>query len=252
MGVTTPAIVVDKSALLRDGLVGILKQTSIKVIAAGATLDDCRSADGKAKPKLVLGSLSASDDLAEWIGAVRAEYPDAKVAILSDRADPDRVGMALRLGVDAFVLSSLSSEAFIGALELCLLGVSVLPCGLFSVPIGAEAPDKPAMRGLPAPPKLIATNPAFVEDGPRLSSREVSILRLLIEGRSNKLIARELDIAEATVKVHVKAVLRKIRVQNRTQAAIWAMSNGIVSSDADLLVNVIPAITGQSGSPIHA
>src|SRR5258708_4202731 len=60
---------------------------------------------------------------------------------------------------------------------------------------------------------------------PQLSTREKSILRCLIEGDSNKSIARKIDIAEATVKVHVKAILRKIRVHNRTQAAIWGMNN---------------------------
>ena len=60
---------------------------------------------------------------------------------------------------------------------------------------------------------------------PQLSPRELVILRCLIEGNSNKGIARKIDIAEATVKVHVKAILRKIRVQNRTQAAIWGMNN---------------------------
>ena len=56
---------------------------------------------------------------------------------------------------------------------------------------------------------------------PQLSSREKSVLRCLIKGNSNKCIARKMDIAEGTVKVHVKAILRKIRVHNRTQAAIW-------------------------------
>jgi DNA-binding CsgD family transcriptional regulator len=59
----------------------------------------------------------------------------------------------------------------------------------------------------------------------RLSGREKFIVRCLVEGASNKVIARKIDIAEATVKVHIKAILRKIRVQNRTQAAIWAMNH---------------------------
>ena len=61
---------------------------------------------------------------------------------------------------------------------------------------------------------------------PLLSPREKVILRCITEGASNKCIARKIDIAEATVKVHVKAILRKIRVQNRTQAAIWGINNG--------------------------
>ena len=65
---------------------------------------------------------------------------------------------------------------------------------------------------------------------PRLSARQIAILRCLVEGASNKIIARKLKIADATVKVHVKAILRKIRVQNRTQAAIWGMHNGLENS----------------------
>ena len=61
---------------------------------------------------------------------------------------------------------------------------------------------------------------------PHLSARQTAILRCLVEGESNKVIARKMKIADATVKVHVKTILRKIRVDNRTQAAIWAIRNG--------------------------
>ena len=67
-----------------------------------------------------------------------------------------------------------------------------------------------------------ATQPGEVE---RLSGREKIILQQVMQGSSNKQIARELNIAEATVKVHIKSVLRKIRVSNRTQAAMWAIKN---------------------------
>src|SRR5260370_39172065 len=60
---------------------------------------------------------------------------------------------------------------------------------------------------------------------PHLSAQERRILQSLVEGNSNKVIARKIDIAEATVKVHLKAILRKIKVHNRTQAAIWAVNN---------------------------
>src|SRR4029077_4663854 len=86
----------------------------------------------------------------------------------------------------------------------------------------------------------IASVEADTKYAPRLSVREKCILRCLIEGDSNKAIARKNDIAEATVKVHVKAILRKIRVSKRTQAAIWPMNNdsfiGGMSTDAALAV----------------
>jgi DNA-binding CsgD family transcriptional regulator len=82
-----------------------------------------------------------------------------------------------------------------------------------------------------------------------LSPREKSIMQCLIEGASNKTIARKIDIAEATVKVHVKAILRKIRVHNRTQAAIWGMNNGsllrqVNDNKSERRPNSIPMISG--------
>jgi two-component system nitrate/nitrite response regulator NarL len=69
----------------------------------------------------------------------------------------------------------------------------------------------------------------------RLSARQQSILGCLVQGDSNKAIARKMALAEATVKVHIKAILRKVRVRNRTQAAIWAKSNGsFITEDASL------------------
>jgi DNA-binding CsgD family transcriptional regulator len=72
-----------------------------------------------------------------------------------------------------------------------------------------------------------------------LSARQRSILRCLVQGDSNKIIARKMAMAEATVKVHVKAILRKVRVHNRTQAAIWAMSNGSFTQATD---DALPAL----------
>ena len=67
------------------------------------------------------------------------------------------------------------------------------------------------------------------EPHPRLTEREARILDGLVKGHANRMIARTCDIAEETVKVHIKSILRKIRVENRTQAALWAMANGYAS-----------------------
>ena len=69
-------------------------------------------------------------------------------------------------------------------------------------------------------------NVPSLRNHPRLSEREARILDGLVKGQANKVIARTCDITEATVKVHMKSIMRKIRVENRTQAAIWAMENG--------------------------
>jgi two-component system, NarL family, nitrate/nitrite response regulator NarL len=96
---------------------------------------------------------------------------------------------------------------------------------------GKPEPDDPQTNGKDDPSSdedaIQETLPRMQDTGgPCLSTRQRLILRYLIEGDANKTIARKMHITDATVKVHVKAILRKIRVHNRTQAAFWALNNG--------------------------
>jgi two-component system, NarL family, nitrate/nitrite response regulator NarL len=104
-------------------------------------------------------------------------------------------------------------EPFIKALELVMLGETVLPKAI--LPLILERQDEMVPAKAP-------------EDfAPKLSRRERLILRLLVEGHTNKVIASKIGIAQATVKAHVKSILFKIGVINRMQAAMWAMNNGL-------------------------
>jgi two-component system nitrate/nitrite response regulator NarL len=137
------------------------------------------------------------------------------------QAEPD---MAFQAGAAGYLVSAMSCDAFVKSIELVMMGETVFPPAFLS----SSSAIKNDHRNGAAPP--IENERAIIvaaEDAatPQLSPRELVILRCLIEGNSNKGIARKIDIAEATVKVHVKAILRKIRVQNRTQAAIWGMNN---------------------------
>ncbi|TPG21598.1 DNA-binding response regulator [Sphingomonas koreensis] len=84
-----------------------------------------------------------------------------------------------------------------------------------------------------------------------LSDREIEILRCLVIGYPNKLISRRLDISEATVKVHVKAVLRKLKVQNRTQAAIYALHHGLSGDVGPSVSIVVPSRRIEAGNPAY-
>jgi two-component system, NarL family, nitrate/nitrite response regulator NarL len=102
----------------------------------------------------------------------------------------------------------LSADTFVQSLRLICSGERVFPRDMaFERAPAAQASAKPS------------------SDGVRLSPREREVLAHLVEGHSNKVIARHLGMTEATAKVHLKSVLRKIRVENRTQAAVWALSN---------------------------
>jgi two-component system nitrate/nitrite response regulator NarL len=112
-----------------------------------------------------------------------------------------------------------SREVLIKSLELVVLGQLVLPTELITSLLNrAEASDAQWPQGRPSDRRVV---PEGQRTG-RLSAREAEILRHLMEGAANKVIARKLDVAEATVKVHIKAILRKVGAANRTQAAMWA------------------------------
>jgi two-component system, NarL family, nitrate/nitrite response regulator NarL len=132
------------------------------------------------------------------------------VVLTSDRSS-GAIGKAIGWSVDAYLLKDTSPDALTRSLQLVMLGQQIFPTRLMAALLHTEA--EPAAESLGG----ASTN---------LSPREAQILRHLTSGDSNKAIARALAISEATVKVHLKALLRKVRVSNRTQAAVWAMNNG--------------------------
>jgi two-component system nitrate/nitrite response regulator NarL len=138
----------------------------------------------------------------------RHQSHDIKLVVLASEADSQELEPDDIAPLSGVLTYDLSVDALVRSLRLIGSGERVFPrdLALGRRPQGPSAPE-----------------PQF--DSARLSPREKEILSQLVAGHSNKLIARELGIAEATVKVHLKSVLRKIRVENRTQAAIWALDN---------------------------
>src|SRR5258705_6778008 len=133
----------------------------------------------------------------------------------------------------------MTCDVFVKSMELVTMGETIFPPTFLSFVLKAEGNH--LSEAVPSDENNAAIL-TTTEDtiAPQLSAREKSILRYVIEGDSNKGIARKIDITEATVKVHVKAILRKIRVQNRTQAAIWGMNNRSLARPANnkfLLLN---------------
>jgi two-component system nitrate/nitrite response regulator NarL len=113
-------------------------------------------------------------------------------------------------------------DALIKALELVMLGETFIPSSI-ALALLSEMSQAHAGR----PNIRLAFNPTndTATGTHKLSSREVEILEHLMAGESNKVIARTLAVAEATIKVHVKAILRKVQARNRTQAAMWATAH---------------------------
>ncbi|WP_181832707.1 helix-turn-helix domain-containing protein [Bosea caraganae] len=115
-------------------------------------------------------------------------------------------------------MKTINCSTLIKSLELVMLGESIFPSAILTRMADEHGLD------IEIEDEIAVEEPPILHSSRSLSAREMQILQCLVRGQSNKMIARNLDIVEATVKVHIKAILRKIHVQNRTQAAIWAVN----------------------------
>src|ERR1051325_702457 len=219
-------ILVGQSALLREGLTRILSAADFRIIGSGVRVQDVIQ-PAQDQPLLLIIDVGDEPEAAvAEIELFKEQHPSGRVAVLADHYPlPDMVS-AFAAGANLYFANSVSCAAFIKALELIMLGETILPPQLFAL-IGSNGQERegtfPICRNINGD----ASQGTRPDNTPRLSARESSILRCMVGGDSNKVIARKIDSTEATVKDHVKAILRKIRVHNRTQAAIWAMNNGV-------------------------
>jgi two-component system, NarL family, nitrate/nitrite response regulator NarL len=224
-----PTILICKNSLVRAGIRHILDGTRY-VVAEDLEGSSKPLASPDASPSLYIFDESHSADaLAEMIADLTAQCPSARVVVLADHLDPTTTMRALHAGVNGLCSTSMDRAALLKALELVMLGETFIASAL-ALTILDEA-SQAHQSGPSMTSSLTPTNDATTR-AHNLTSREVEILKRLMEGESNKVIARKLDIAEATIKVHVKSILRKVRVKNRTQAALWATAHLSAPSSA--------------------
>lgn len=235
-------LIVGRNEILREGLRRILVETGFDARAISPDGLMAAMEDGVAfAPQLIIldSGLEAAD--LEACRALRDHLPSARLVLLGEECDLESAASAFAVGADGYLGKAISCEPLIGALKLILMGEKVLPSQ------AVEALMRLRTHSLCGDVDSWRTSV-------NLSDREVQILSCLIEGEANKIISRRLDITEATVKVHVKAILRKLRVQNRTQAAVWAVNRGLVQSATKAAVTPLPhRADGQrpSAVPMH-
>ena len=152
----------------------------------------------------------------ELLCELRHDLPQLPVVVLSATEDRDTVIRAINDGAMGFIPKTSRTEVLIAALRLVFSGGVYLPPSAFSMQSG---PTSTATR-LPAP---ATRSPREVG----LTERQAQVLALLVQGKSNKLICRALDLAEGTVKIHVTAILRALNVSNRTEAVVAVSRLGL-------------------------
>jgi two-component system nitrate/nitrite response regulator NarL len=202
-------LVIDDHPLFRKGV--------IQLIAMAPHLELVGEASGgkdgvvKAKeldPDLILLDLHMREkNRIETVKAIRDAGLDCRIVILTVSDNADDLVAAIRTGADGYLLKDMEPEDLLAAIDQTLNGRTVIGerlNGLLARAIREEATAKQ-------------------RDTAMLTEREQEILQGLAQGLSNKLIARNLDIAEATVKVHVKSLLKKLGCRSRLEAAVWAV-----------------------------
>ena len=255
---STPLVVTHSCALVRDAFRRILTKSRFRPVRILSTLDGgaeyCLGSAGICI--WLLGVRECASTTNDLVRRLVAANPSIRPVILAESHTPKDIMPALASGARGFLCQDIPSKQLIKSLELVALGQTVIhpqfhlaafaqmavqshPIREFEatsatpgsngykaiaeLPRHSEVQSPAGLLALPA-----AETPGTSNGGPAgdvvrdLSRRELVILRTLTEGASNKVIALKLVITESTVKVHMKAILRKLRLQNRTQAAIWA------------------------------
>jgi len=208
-------LLIDRNRLLREGLKRMLSGSNVSVSKeANDPVEALQGDFGGWAPDIIL---------MEWVGSkgggrnpvaqLLQRWSNARVVVFGDALNKSEMVIALRSGANGYLLKSMSLDALIHSLRLVLAGEVVFPTQL-----AAHLIKEPLSSG---------ANLSLSHLDIDLSPREIQILRCLVAGHANKVIARELNITEGTVKVHIKRLLKKINARNRTQAAIWALNSGL-------------------------
>ena len=229
---TVSAMLISASRLFREGMKQLLAGSPYRIdVEATSAQEAVERLRGGGDVELVLFDLfAARKDVIEQIGVMRNIAPKARLVVLSDDAAIIKLAQVPGSTVDGYLLKDTSPDALLQMLNLTMLGERVFPTSLVQMLIEGRL-------------ELDGLTPSGAAVG--LSEREIEILRHLVEGASNKSIGNRLEIAESTVKVHMKTILRKIRMKNRTQAAIWAVEHGIEANPAPAAAGGARSIAGK-------
>lgn len=215
-------MVVDDHPLIREGLRGILTHfdgEEVTVLEAGTAAAALQLAEQNPDLDLVLLDLHMPDMHGlEALGIFGERYLDLPVVVLSAAQDKHTVNAALQRGAAGFIPKSSLSEVLMSALRLVLAGGIYVPPEV----LGRGTGGGEGMAAMPGSNPLSPEAAAATAAALGLTERQTEVLSLLVQGKSNKQICRELNLAEATVKVHVRAILRALNVGTRTQAVIAA------------------------------
>jgi len=199
-------LTVDDHALIREGVAALIaNQKDMSLVGEASNGREAIEQFRSHRPDITLMDLQMPEmNGIDALIAIRSEFPDARIIVLTTYDGDENIYRALQGGARAYLLKDIPREEFLDDIRAVYQGQYCIP---------------PAVAA-----RLAQRIPA-----PELSARELEVLKLIVEGMSNKEIASALSITESTVKNHVNSILSKLNVKDRTQAATTALRRGIVT-----------------------
>jgi DNA-binding NarL/FixJ family response regulator len=216
-------LVVEDHVLMREALRGVLKELkgdAAVIIEAPDSRQAMRQIEQNPDVELVLLDLGLPDrDGFEILSEFAERYPTISVVVHSAHQDRERVMKALDLGAIGFIPKSAQREVMLSAFNLIFSGGIYIPPEILdprqATPMSAQTRPASSLK-----PRVSAADLGLTE-------RQMEVLALMMRGKSNKAICRVLDLAEPTVKIHVSAILKALKVANRTEAVLTAAALGL-------------------------
>jgi len=208
---TIRLLVVDDHPMVRSGIGFLVQDTEIEIIGEAASGEEAVQRVQELQPDVVLIDIQMDNgDGLTALGKIKAERPHLPILVLSTFDNPLYVGQAMALGASGYLLKGCERDDILQAITRAAAGKSAWTRSEIRRVSGALS--TPRLPDIEVP----------------LTEREAEVLRLLALGKTNKQIAKSLDISFETVKEHVQHILNKVGVSDRTQAAVWAVREGLV------------------------
>lgn len=224
------------SSLAREGLGRILADSGFVVAQSVSHVDDLSAEDDMEKSIIIADYSYIENGITDHIVEMADRFPATKIVILKESFNFDLMNQIFAAGAHGYVLKDIPYQTFVAMIRLVAMGERVAPSTLIDI-LQEIQPEK-------------RRSAAGAEDrGFDLNEREQEILNSLVLGFTNKMIARQLDMSEATVKVSVKTLFRKLSVKNRTQAAVMARQSGLISGGAPSSTDRAP-FNGKDCQPL--
>lgn len=200
--------------MMRRGIRQLLEiQDGLEVVGEASSGEEALDLVAEREPDMIVMDVNMKGmDGIQTITALRERGVTACILMLTVSDQEEDVIAALRAGADGYLLKDVEPEELVRALVEAEHGQMIIAPQLTRI-LARALRNERLLSG---------------EESPELTPRELEILRLIATGSANKLIARELGISEATVKVHVKNLLKKLGFRSRVEAAVWAVSNRVV------------------------